>query len=154
MSYEKISISDKRIEHLYQQIQQINNYYGKIRIFTNLPIIKGKEDMYYKDFINNENIYINSNNRVMIKIRKGKVFGTLQEVRVSYGKLLGIYLKSINKDLKSQQEKFAYFRKVFVLETNAKQENHHPNGHELISKEEPTVKTVSQQHHHKIHGGM
>lgn len=146
--YEKINLSDVRIKQFVPEINAINTYYGKIRIFVNLPIIKGKEFMYFKDLIHDGNICI-KNGRFMIKIRKSKMFGTLNETWTSYGKISGIYHKSNEKDLKSQQEKFSYFRKIFISEKNFNQENHHPNGHM-----DTEVILVSKAHHIKIHGGL
>jgi hypothetical protein len=146
--YEKINLSDVRIKQFVPEINAINTYYGKIRIFVNLPVIEGKEFMYFKDLIHNNNICL-KNGRFMVKIRKSKVFGTLNETWTSYGKVSGIYHKSIEKDLKSQEQKFAYFRKIFISEKNFNQENHHPNGHM-----DTEVILLSKTHHKKIHGGI
>jgi len=146
--YEKINLEDKRIKQFIPLIDNINHYFGEIRIFKNFPDSKITPDTrkyYFKNLIHNNNLYLEKG-RLNVKIRKGELFRKKRENIISFGKLEGIYLNLLEKNLKTQSEKFKMFLKLWVSTGNFKQEFHHPNGHMTTG-----TKLLTHDHHIKIH---
>ena len=155
-------LSDRRLDTFRNLISDMNTFYEPIRIFSNLPDYKITEKtrwMYFKPLIYGEilpnnkihsNICLSEDGRIIILIRKcSKLFKTLRETRIPLGKLEGIYQYALKKNFKTQEQKFAHLRQLWILETNTNKHNHHPNG-----KNSTGVIMMSKERHQKIHRGQ